>query len=100
MILVMPESMSLERRKLCRAYGAEVVLSPASLGMAGYVAKAEELHASIAGSWIPGQFDNPANPDAHYKTTGPEIFADCEGNWNILSRVSVPEALFQGLGVT
>jgi len=73
-ILVMPENMSSERIKLIKAYGAEVVLSPAKLGMKGSVEKAEELSKSYENSFIPAQFDNPSNPEIHYKTTGPEIY--------------------------
>ena len=82
-IIVMPDSMSVERQKLIRAYGAEVVLTPGSLGMTGAIAKAEELAASIPGSFIPGQFVNPANAQAHFDTTGPEIWEDTEGDVNI-----------------
>ena len=78
-IIVMPDTMSLERRKLMAAYGAELVLSEGAKGMAGAIEKAEELHASIPGSFIPAQFDNPANPEAHYLTTGPEILEDTDG---------------------
>ena len=81
-ILTMPSTMSAERRALLKAYGAELVLV-AEGGMAGAVAKAEELAREIPGSFIPGQFDNPANPAAHYKTTGPEIWRDTEGHVDI-----------------
>ena len=79
LILTMPETMSIERRKLVAAYGAEVVLTPGAEGMKGAIAKAEELQASIPGSIIMGQFDNPDNTEAHYLTTGPEIWKDSEG---------------------
>ena len=80
-ILTMPDTMSMERRLLLKAYGAELVLIKG--GMAEAVAKAQELAAEIPGSWIPGQFDNPDNPQAHYETTGPEIWEDTEGNVDI-----------------
>ena len=80
---VMPDSMSMERRKLMGAYGAELVLTPGELGMTGAIAKAEELAASIPGSFIPGQFVNPANADAHFNTTGPEIWEDTQGSVDI-----------------
>lgn len=83
-IMVMPESMSVERRTLIAAYGAEVVLTPAKLGIAGSVEKAKELAASIPGSFIPEQFDNPANPAIHEKTTGPEIYWDTDGEVDFL----------------
>lgn len=79
LILTMPETMSMERRKLLAAYGAELVLTPGSEGMAGAIAKAEELHRTIPGSYIPGQFDNPANPAIHERTTAREIWADTDG---------------------
>ena len=82
-ILTMPDTMSVERRNLLKAYGAEVVLTPGAQGMAGAIAKAQELAAATPGSLIAGQFDNPANPAAHYATTGPEIWADTEGKVDI-----------------
>ena len=83
-IIVMPETFSIERRKLIRAYGAEIVLSEGSKGMKGAIAKAEELAKEIPGSFIPAQFDNPANWKAHYETTGPEIWKDTDGEVDIL----------------
>lgn len=83
-ILVMPDTMSLERRRLLSAYGAEIVLTPGSEGMTGSVKKAKELAASIKNSFIPDQFANPANPAAHYNTTGPEIWRDTDGKLDIL----------------
>lgn len=82
-IIVMPDTMSMERRLTMTAYGAELVLSDGKLGMSGAIAKAEELAAQIPGAFIPGQFDNPANPRAHEKTTGPEIWADTDGTVDI-----------------
>jgi len=82
-IIVMPDTMSVERRQLMAAYGAELVLSEGAKGMNGAIAKAEELAAEIPGSFIPGQFTNPANPDAHRKTTGPEIWEDTDGGVDI-----------------
>ena len=79
-ILVMPETMSVERRQLMKAYGAELVLTEGAKGMKGAIAKANELAASIDGSFIPGQFVNPANPKAHRESTGPEIYMDLDGN--------------------
>lgn len=82
-ILTMPETMSMERRKLLAAYGAEIVLTPGAEGMQGAVKKAEELAKEIPGSYLAGQFENPANPAAHYKTTGPEILKDTAGNVDV-----------------
>jgi len=82
-IIVMPDSMSMERQLLMGAYGAELVLTPGAEGMTGAIAKAEALAREIPHSFIPGQFDNPANPAAHYATTGPEIWADTDGNVDI-----------------
>ena len=82
-IIVMPDSMSVERQRLMRAYGAELVLTPGALGMSAAIAKANELAASIPGSFIPAQFDNPANAQAHYRTTGPEIWEDTDGKVDI-----------------
>jgi len=82
-IFVMPDTMSVERRKLLAAYGAEVVLTEGAKGMGGSVEKANELAAKIENSFIPSQFVNPANPGAHYKTTGPEIWADTDGDIDI-----------------
>ena len=82
-IIVMPDSMSIERQKLMTAYGAELVLTPGKLGMSGAIAKAEELAKEIPGSFIPDQFCNPANAKAHFKTTGPEIWKDTEGQVDI-----------------
>ena len=83
-ILTMPESMSIERRKLLKAYGAEIVLTPASEGMKGAIAKAEELNKQIENSVILGQFVNPSNPRIHFETTGPEIYRDLEGKVDVL----------------
>ena len=82
-IIVMPETMSVERRQLMKAYGAELVLTEGAKGMKGAIAKADELAASIPDSFIPGQFVNPANPKAHFETTGPEIYADTDGEVDI-----------------
>lgn len=83
LILTMPESMSAERRALLAALGAELVLTPASEGMSGAIRRADELAAETEGSFIPGQFVNPANPDVHERTTGPEIIADTDGKVDI-----------------
>ena len=82
-IIVMPDSMSVERQKLMTAFGAQLVLTPGKEGMSGAIAKAEQLNREIPGSIIAGQFVNPANPEAHYHTTGPEIWADTDGNVDI-----------------
>ena len=82
-ILTMPETMSVERRNILKAYGAEIVLTEGAKGMAGAIEKANELAAEIEGSFIPGQFDNPVNPAAHAATTGPEIWEDTEGEVDI-----------------
>lgn len=82
-IIVMPDTMSIERRQLMKAYGAELVLSEGAKGMKGAIAKAQELAAEIPQSFIPGQFENPANPSAHSRTTGPEIWADTDGDVDI-----------------
>ena len=82
-IIVMPETMSVERRQIMKAYGAELVLSEGSKGMKGAIAKADELAKEIPNSFIPGQFVNPANPKAHFETTGPEIYRDTDGSVDI-----------------
>ena len=82
-IIVMPETMSIERRQLMKAYGAELVLTEGTKGMKGAIAKAEELAQTTPNSFIPGQFVNPANPETHFKTTGPEIYSDTEGDVDI-----------------
>ena len=84
LIIVMPDTMSLERRKLLKAYGAEVVLTDGSGGMKAAIAKAKQLAGEIPHSFIPGQFTNEANPRAHYETTGPEIWKDTNGNVDVL----------------
>ena len=83
-IIVMPDTMSVERRQLMKAYGAEVILSEGAKGMKGAIEKAQELASEIPDSFIPGQFDNPSNPKAHFETTGPEIYEDTDGKVDIL----------------
>ncbi len=83
-VIVMPETMSAERRRMLAAFGAEIVLTDGALGMAGAIAKAEELAANTPGSFVPGQFENPANPETHYMTTGPEIWEDADGRVDLL----------------
>lgn len=82
-ILVMPDTMSIERQKLLKAYGAEIVLTEGAKGMLGTIEKAKQLQSEIQGSFIPSQFDNPDNPEAHEKTTGPEIYRDTEGDIDV-----------------
>ena len=97
-VIVMPESMSIERRKLIAAYGAEIVLTDASLGMQGSIAKAEELCRRYDNAIIAGQFDNPANPEAHYNTTGPEIWEDTEGRIDIFVAGAGTGGTISGVG--
>ncbi len=97
-ILTMPETMSVERQKLLKAYGAEIVLTDGKLGMAGAVDKANELALNYKNSFIPAQFENPANPDAHYYTTGPEIFEDTNGKVDILVACVGTGGTLSGIG--
>ena len=83
-VIVMPDSMSIERQRLMRAYGAEVILTPGALGMKGAIARAEEITAATPGAFLPSQFENPENPNIHYRTTGPEILADTDGEIDVL----------------
>ena len=98
MIICMPDTMSVERRNLMKAYGAEVVLTPGSEGMAGSIAKAEELAGQIDNSFIPGQFTNPANPAAHEATTGPEIWEDTDGTVDMVVAGAGTGGTITGIG--
>ena len=97
-VIVMPETMSIERRKLIASYGAEVVLTEGAKGMNGSIAKAEELNKEIENSIIAGQFYNPANPEAHYKTTAPEIYNDLDGRVDALVCGVVSGGTITGVG--
>ncbi|HOG68431.1 MAG TPA: cysteine synthase A [Fibrobacteraceae bacterium] len=98
LILTMPETMSMERRKLLKALGAELVLTEGSLGMRGAIEKADEIASQTKDSFIPRQFDNPANPQIHFETTGPEIWNDSEGNVNIIIATVGTGGTLTGIG--
>ncbi len=97
-ILTMPDTMSVERRKILSAYGAEIVLTDGKLGMKGAIDKAEELNKNIQGSFIPSQFQNPSNPLSHYETTGPEIWRDTEGDIDVFVATVGTGGTFSGVG--
>ena len=96
-ILTMPETMSVERRNLLKAYGAELVLTDGALGMKGAISKAEELAAGLPNSFIPGQFANPSNPEAHFRTTGPEIWNDTEGAFSTGKELARTDGVLTGI---
>lgn len=97
-ILVMPDTMSIERRKILKGYGAEIELTPGALGMSGAIARAEEMAKEIPGSFIPSQFDNPSNPRAHVNTTGPEIWEDTDGRVDMIVAGAGTGGTITGIG--